>query len=220
MAYTFDTVHRTPREIVSGEFDGEEEFEWDVFEHEEVVRPSPPKRAKRYEFPFTKPNATPSVLCLLQPHCGCHAFLAPTTEQIDRHGKEHMRRLAWCIKEGHKPAHDRVHLAPGDDSQFVYGVPPWHPDGSPNPQGIFFCPPSYEDTAFVALQREAENAGWSCSSCNTWIKQIPRAYTSGPEPYDWWWCRECRATKCKPSQKELKATALAKTIHKIDKMLA
>ena len=71
--------------------------------------------------------------CCRARHCGCHGFWAPGDAAIERHESEHMRRIAWCIRHGHVPAHSHVHLAPGDDREFVYGVPPWKPDGSPNP---------------------------------------------------------------------------------------
>jgi hypothetical protein len=156
--------------------------------------------------------------CSLAPQCGCHGFQTPKPEQIERHEREFARRLAWCIQNGKVPAYDYVYMAPGDDSQFVYGVPPWHADGTPNPQGIYFSPPSQEDHALVMLQRDAENTGWNCTSCNEWVPVMPREYTRGPEPHDWWWCRSCRATKCKPPQREQKVMARAKTMNKIDQM--
>ena len=61
-----------------------------------------------------------------------------TTEDYTRHQEELSRRLRWCIDRGESfwPAHEKVHLAPGDDSQFVLGVAPWMSDGLPNPLGI------------------------------------------------------------------------------------
>jgi len=61
-----------------------------------------------------------------------------TQEDYTRHQDEVSRRLRWCIDHGEEywPAHEKVHLAPGDDSEFVFGVAPWMKDGSPNPLGI------------------------------------------------------------------------------------
>ena len=67
-----------------------------------------------------------------------HRQSQATKEDYTRHQEELSRRLRWCIDRGESfwPAHEKVHLVPGDDSQFVLGVAPWTPDGSPNPLGI------------------------------------------------------------------------------------
>ena len=36
-----------------------------------------------------------------------------------RHEEEMLKRIRWCLDNHHLPAHDHVHLAPGDDSQFM-----------------------------------------------------------------------------------------------------
>lgn len=37
----------------------------------------------------------------------------------DAHEEETHRRLRWCLDNNMTPAHDYVHLAPGDDAQFM-----------------------------------------------------------------------------------------------------
>jgi len=61
-----------------------------------------------------------------------------TQEDYTRYQTEVSRRLRWCIDHGEEywPAHEKAHLAPGDDSEFVFGVAPWMKNGSPNPLGI------------------------------------------------------------------------------------
>ena len=67
-----------------------------------------------------------------------HVQSQTTHADYTRHQEELSRRLRWCIDSGESfwPAHEKVHLAPGDDSQFVLSVAPWMPDGAPNPLGI------------------------------------------------------------------------------------
>ena len=60
---------------------------------------------------------------------------------------------------------EHLHEAPGDDAQFVYGVPPWRPDGSPNPPGIYFTP---EDPVLTRYGRDPDgDSGWSCTRRHT-----------------------------------------------------
>ena len=49
-----------------------------------------------------------------------------------RHDDECYNRVLWCLAQGpaFHPAHEHKHQAPGDDSRFFYGVPPWNADGS------------------------------------------------------------------------------------------
>ena len=145
-------------------------------------------------FEFVNPNAPPPAACSLAPHCGCHGFRAPDPTAVARHEAEHTRRLAWCVSHGRVPAHEHVHEAPGDDTQFVYGVPPWHPDGSPNPQGIYFTPAHENEREWVRLEKAAADAGWSCPRCAAWILRVPREYRNGPEPWDWRFCDDCKTS--------------------------
>lgn len=158
--------------------------------------------------------------CNRMPFCGCHGFTVQSDDMILCHEKEHFRRIAWCIQNGYTPAQENVHLAPGDDSKFVYGVPPWNEDGTPNPQGVYFSSTSemrkFEDN-FITEQKKAQNAGWHCTSCSTWVSAIPREYKNGNEPYDWRWCMTCKTTKTKPPQKERAIKEMAQSIHKITK---
>lgn len=39
--------------------------------------------------------------------------------RMEQHKNEICRRLRWCLDNGHVPAHDHIHLAPGDDSLFM-----------------------------------------------------------------------------------------------------
>ena len=155
--------------------------------------------------------------CCRARHCGCHGFWAPGDAAIERHERECMRRMAWCIRNGHVPAHAHLHLAPGDDGEFVYGVPPWKPDGSPNPAGIYYgdlAGAAAVERAAMLLQKEAENAGWTCGGCAAWVPGLQRACPHPREPFDWWWCAACKATKAKPSarmrDRQDEATALQK----------
>lgn len=155
--------------------------------------------------------------CERAPHCGCHGFLAPSAEAEARHEAELGRRMAWCVREGRVPANAHVHEAPGDDLQFVYGVPPWKPDGSPNPAGIYFTP---EDTRMTALGKENSEVGWECTRCQSWVPRAPRQYRGGEEPWDWWFCFDCKAKAVKPSAKVLREERLAKGCHRITQFVS
>ena len=154
--------------------------------------------------------------CTLQPHCGCHGFTRPAPEAVERHEREFVRRLAWCVREGRVPAFEHLHKAPGDDAQFVYGVPPWRPDGSPNPPGIYFTP---EDPILTKYGRDPDgDSGWSCTRCQAWVARPPRPFRGGEEPWDWWFCFECKAKAVKPPAKQLAEAKLAQKCRKIDGM--
>ena len=154
--------------------------------------------------------------CTLQPHCGCHGFTRPAPEAVERHEREVARRLAWCVQGGRVPAFEHLHEAPGDDAQFVYGVPPWRPDGSPNPPGIYFTP---EDPVLARYGRDPDgDSGWSCTRCQAWVPRPPREFRGGEEPWDWWFCFECKAKAVKPPAKQLAEAKLASHCRKIDGM--
>jgi len=59
-----------------------------------------------------------------------------------RHEQECAARIKWCIDQGLTPASEHVHLAPGTDSNFMFGVPPWLPTGEVNPAGVPYARPS------------------------------------------------------------------------------
>lgn len=153
--------------------------------------------------------------CARAPHCGCHGFLAPSAEAVERHEREHTRRLAWCVREGRVPAHEHVHEAPGDDSQFVYGVPPWNADGTPNPAGVYFSPENASEREWVRLEKAAADAGWECPRCHEWVPRVPREYRNGAEPWDWWFCLACKAKAVKPSQKVLREEKVARACRRV-----
>ena len=71
---------------------------------------------------FSNPNPTKSMPCAHVPlglPCGCHMPGRPSPEAIERHEREVMRRLAWCVRAGRTPAFGHMHEAPGDDGEFV-----------------------------------------------------------------------------------------------------
>lgn len=155
-------------------------------------------------------------VCKLAPNCGCHGFRRPDPLTVHRHEREHTRRLAWCIKHNRIPAHDHVHEAPGDDSQFVYGVAPWFTDGSVNPAGVYYSPDTDNEQEWVRLEKEARDAGWSCPRCGVWVARVPVDFKHGAEPWDWWFCTDCKQIAVKPSQKELKAQQLSRVCQKME----
>jgi len=145
--------------------------------------------------------------------CGCHEFKQPAPEAVERHEREVVRRMAWCMKHGHVPAVEHVHLAPGDDTQFVYGVPPWTSEGEPNPPGIYFTP---ECPVMRKLGREQNDArGWTCTRCEEWVAHAPRPYHGGEEPWDWWFCSACKAKAVKPPAKQREQDRVASQCCKI-----
>lgn len=156
--------------------------------------------------------------CDKAPNCGCHATKQPPAELISKHEEEHTRRLKWCIDNNHLPAHSFVHLAPGDDSNFVYGVAPWFEDGSVNPQGVYTGPVDEKERQWVALEKQAQHQTWRCKSCKCIVPGAPRAWipkNGVEEPWDWWFCVKCKATQSKPSKKDLKRQKEIKQNHKI-----
>lgn len=158
----------------------------------------------------------------VEPACSCSRVCAFTStvavprDVAERHDNEVAARLRWCIASGKTPAHDFVHLAPGDDSQFAYGVPPWNPDGTPNPCGVFTAPESDEERSVRTTQKNI-SSGWVCKreGCNTWIDAIPREYTRGSEPLNWWWCLQCKGKfkVSKRDEKRLREAAQCKKIN-------
>ena len=165
---------------------------------------------------YENPNQKPPPPCALAPHCGCHGFRAPTPEALARHEAEAGRRLAWCVRKGRLPAHEHVHEAPGDDSQFVYGVAPWLPDGRPNPPGVPYSP---EDSILTAIAKTDSEAGWTCTRCHEWVPRAPRPFKGGVEPWDWWFCLDCKAKAVKPSQKVLKEQQVSAGCRRMDDFL-
>lgn len=110
--------------------------------------------------------------------------------RMEQHKNEICRRLRWCLDNGHVPAHDHIHLAPGDDSLFMVffywiwtisnprklippkqnQVAPWHPDGSVNHAGV------PDNITIEPVPRGFElpvdydsSRGYSCEKCNAWV---------------------------------------------------
>lgn len=143
------------------------------------------------------------------------ARLAPEQQAARRalHEEEVRARLAWCLERGLTPAAEHVHRAPGDDARFMFGVPPWLPDGSANPRGVPFGRP--EDLR-LAKERQLEDhsaAGWPCRKCGAAVRAAPREWSCrSAEPVDWWWCFACKqahAAKDAPKTATQKKLALA-----------
>ena len=136
---------------------------------------------------------------------------ALTEEQYCLHAREYTRRVQWCVEQGpaYWPAQEHKHKAPGDDSNFCFGVPPWYADGSPNPLGIPDNRSIEQPMKGFELPLEwNSDIGWSCHKCQEWIPRVPRPFEGPREPDDWWWCFECRKNKPKVSQKEKTIRAL------------
>lgn len=70
----------------------------------DYVNPNPPKHERA---PLTR---------LAQPDMSSPVTL---TMARARHSDEVFSRLRWCLDNGYLPAHDHVHLAPGDDKNFM-----------------------------------------------------------------------------------------------------
>jgi hypothetical protein len=70
------------------------------------------------------------------------AFAQLSKEQQDKrradHENETLERVKWCLDKNLEPAHDWLHLSCGDDSKFMFGIPPWFSDGSINPAGVAY----------------------------------------------------------------------------------
>lgn len=132
----------------------------------------------------------------------------------ERHFDELGRRKQWCLAHGLAPADEHAWKAPGDDTQFMFGVAPWDETGAVNPSGVPFVSLDWLDEQ----KREVGPQGWSCTVCERWVDVAPRPFTKGPEPVDWWWCYECRKTVKRPSQKEMKLKREVESMQKIDAM--
>lgn len=156
--------------------------------------------------------------CLLQPNCGCHATVPPTEEQIRRHEAEHCRRLNWCINNKLCPAFDHIHKAPGDDKEFVYGVPPWNKDGSVNPCGVYAQPETESDKILLSYCKESSDSKWNCQKCGKEVPRKPSIWKGkkGDEPWNWWFCFDCKNKYSKPPLKKIKEQKVAKTCHNIE----
>ena len=155
--------------------------------------------------------------CDRAPNCGCHAKHYPSISAIERHEREVTRRMAWCIKNNLTPANTHIHKAPGNDEEFVYGIPPWNADGSINPMGVYSAPPTEKEKEFIQLEKDA-NTEWVCTACKKTVNARPKKWTSKngePEPWNWWFCFECKSTQNKPSKKELSQQNEISKIHDI-----
>ena len=146
--------------------------------------------------------------------------LSKERERANRHNAECYARVLWCLHEGgpdFHPAHEHKHRAPGDNTAFFYGIPPWHPDGSVNPDGV---PPNYGPAEPLGKNfqfLDDYNVGWVCHRCQKWISHPSREYEGKDEPHDWWWCFDCKKSCQKTlSVSEKKIAKVAATCVKIN----
>ena len=143
---------------------------------------------------------------------------AATDEDYRRHNAEYNARVSWCVHQGPEywPAHQHKHRAPGDDSNFIFKIPPWHLDGSPNPLGVpdNRCVEAVPKGFELPIDYDSKT-GWSCCKCNEWVPFPPRKYEGGVEPEDWWWCMTCRRNKPKETARAKKIRAEVAQIHDI-----
>ena len=102
-----------------------------------------------------------------------------TGEDYHRHSAEYAKRIRWCIHQGREywPAHDHKHRAPGDDTNFIFKIPPWHADGTPNPLGI----PDNRAVEAVLAGFELpvdSKIGWNCHTTVTVLGYYNRPRSS------------------------------------------
>lgn len=142
-----------------------------------------------------------------EPHVDCLGRPLPAWDDREgweklrtRHLDELARRSRWCLDNGHLPVHENQWRAPGDDSEFMFGVRPWQSDSSEvNPDGVAWMALDW----FEPQQKNTGPSGWACRHCGEWIDRAPRDFVGKDEPHDWWWCFQCRKTVKKPTKKEL-----------------
>ena len=83
-------------------------------------------------------------------------------------------------------------------TQFLYtaqfGVAPWNPDGSVNPDGIPYGRPGDATIAKHLQLEDCERRTWKCRLCQKVVPKAP-VECKGVEPEWWWWCDTCRARR-------------------------
>ena len=143
----------------------------------------------------------------------------------------------WALQHGYTPGCDFMHMAPDgakvvlgsgeeatiDFAQFFYGFPPWfvdveNKDGKTvrdvtNPAGV--APSMLEDSAPV---QDDGPKGWTCTreGCGKWVDMPPRK-ARGEEPFNWWFCFECKKLP-RPPKRELQRQNDARKHRRIDSM--
>jgi hypothetical protein len=108
--------------------------------------------------------------------------------------QEMARRLRWCIDNGFVPANANIWRAPATPQQDQCMGPaglPWHADGSLRVEGVP-CGVAIPLPRDKRVPDEGGEWSWVCTKCACVVRQRPRAYEGGAEPYWWWWCAECR----------------------------
>lgn len=139
-----------------------------------------------------------------------------------RHHQEYNARVRWCIDQGPEywPAHHHKHRALGNDNNFIFKIPPWHANGTPNPLGI----PDNRvvepvPDGFELIPDFDSKAGWHCHKCQEWIPFAPRPYDGKDEPEDWWWCQACRRNKPKMTAREKHLESVLQKVHDIRSLM-
>lgn len=158
--------------------------------------------------------------------CGVCHYRRPPREIIERHERELSRRIAIAYKRGVLP-HTLVASADNglDDENFVNKRPEIRPDGTVDPQAVFFQPSdSTEDR--IHQQNQTHTQSWTCQcpcKCGAVVNSAPRKFipskTRKTEPADWWWCMDCKISKrchdLKPSAKQLREQKLSEQCSKM-----
>lgn len=73
-------------------------------------------------FKFQNPNASPASSGMPTIRTGATFSPHELTQRREQHEDEMAIRLRWCSEHNLLPAHEHVHLAPGDDSRFMVSV--------------------------------------------------------------------------------------------------
>ena len=161
--------------------------------------PGPHATAMPPAFDYQNPNAQPPTTPPVHGPPRVYDRVEEVAAARLRHSDEVSRRLRWCLDNNLWPAHDHVHQAPGDDGEFMFGVAPWHSDGTVNPPGVpCSVPPAVDKSRLIADYDS--RSGWSCTKCGGWVNVRPRE-AEGKEPRDWWWCKACKASSQGASRK-------------------
>jgi hypothetical protein len=72
------------------------------------------------KFDFTNPNANKTPLSETQ--SSTEIDCAHVDKLRSRHENEVLDRIRWCLDHNLTPAHEHVHLAPGDDFNFMVSL--------------------------------------------------------------------------------------------------
>ena len=79
-------------------------------------------QAGRVGFKFENPNAPQATSTMHTIITGLAIPPYELTQRREQHEDEVAIRIRWCLEHNLLPAHEHVHLAPGDDSRFMVSV--------------------------------------------------------------------------------------------------